>query len=75
VRRVVALALAKLVYARVAARAVGVARCEGVEDFGRQGGLEKEGGGFLPGWVRAAFTQRDDLWLCMHVCAMLVRVR
>jgi len=52
VRRIVARAVAELVYARVAARAVRVARRERFEDFGREGGLEEEARGFFPGWVR-----------------------
>jgi hypothetical protein len=55
VRRIVPRAVSELVYARVAARTVCVARREGFEEFGREGGLEEERGGFLPGRVRALF--------------------
>jgi hypothetical protein len=55
VRRIVARAMAELVYARVAARALRVARREGVEELGCQGGLEEEARGFFPGWERAFF--------------------
>jgi len=56
VRRVVARAPAKLVYARVAARALRVARRERLEELGRERGLQQQGGRFLPGWVRAALS-------------------
>lgn len=52
-RRVVPRAASELVYARVAARTVCVARREGFEEFGREGGFEEKRGGFLPGGVRA----------------------
>ena len=55
VRRIVSRAMAELVYARVAARALRVARREGVEELGRQGGLEEETRGLFPGWERALF--------------------
>lgn len=53
--RIVPRAVSELVYARVAARTVCVARREGFEEFGREGGLEEERAGFLPGRVRAFF--------------------
>jgi hypothetical protein len=55
VRRIVPRAAPELVYARVAARTVCVTRREGFEEFGREGGLQEERGGFLPGWVCAFF--------------------
>ena len=61
VRRVVARAVAELVYARVAARALRVARRERLEDLGREGGLEEEACGFFPRGVRAFLAQCDDL--------------
>lgn len=53
--RIVPRAMSELVYARVAARTVGVARREGFEEFGCERGLEEECGRFLPGWMRAFF--------------------
>ena len=61
VRRVVARAVAELVYARVAAWALRVARSERLEDLGRERGLEEEACGFFPRGVRAFLPQRDDL--------------
>lgn len=61
VRRVVARAVAELVYARVAAGALRVARRERFENFRGQGRLEEEARGFFPGRVRAFFPQCDDL--------------
>ena len=55
VGRIVPRAVSELVYARVAARTVRVARREGFEELGREGGFEEECGRFLPGWVRAFF--------------------
>lgn len=52
-RRIVAWTVTELVYARVATRALRVARRERFEDFGGEGGLEEEARGFFPGWVRA----------------------
>lgn len=54
-RRIVPRAASEFVYARVAAWTVCVAGREGFEEFGCEGGLEEECGGFLPGWVRAFF--------------------
>ena len=61
VRRIVALPMSELVYARVAARSVRVARRERLEHFGQERGCEEEGAGFLPGRVAAALAQSDDL--------------
>ena len=61
VRRVVPLPVSVLVDARVTPRTLRVARRERLEDFGRERGLEQERRGLLPGWVRAAFAQCDDL--------------
>ena len=53
VRRVVPRAVAELMYARVTAWALRVARRERLEDLGREGGLEEEACGFFPRGVRA----------------------
>ena len=67
VRRVVTRAVAELVYARVAARALRVACRERLEDLGREGGLEEEACRFFPRGVRAFLAQCDDLCEAMRV--------
>ena len=51
--RIVPRAVSEFVYARVAAWTLRVAFREGLEEFGRERGLEEERGGLFPGWVRA----------------------
>lgn len=60
-RRIVPRTMSKLVYARVAAGPLRVARRERVKDFGHERGPQEEACCFFPRWVRALFAERDDL--------------
>jgi hypothetical protein len=60
-RRIVPLPVAELVDARVPAWALGIARCESLEDFRRERGLQEETCRLFEGGVCALLPERDDL--------------